>query len=372
MDPLVSKPEIQITQINDVRTSADFKTTTFSEYKKTEVKKQLLLNIFNGKVEPACYWSAELVCAGHFSDIWEVVLLYLGKHIHLGNPKLPIYLDKRFTVFKNIMQQGLFYDELKLRNNLTIRNMFSEIICVLASSPKKSALEPIKINRQEEFDMTQIHDRLKAPSVDYAQPIFLEKDPKELWIAINEFAYQMSTKDRHIPNFMSACYWIEWVIEFDQICKNNKQKCQADRRALLPIEPKYQKELVWILWDAMLYTAKIRENPFLEKTIESLRNLFCIKFTPAMQKKRRYLLYYSVSLLTEPVMTNIEMIADKTLLNTVISKIDTVYKQIQKNEQAPNFDYMFAGMKTNLDKSIFRLEMMTSLDPALAGSMNEI
>jgi len=144
-----------ITQINDVRNTNDFKTISFSEYKKTEVKKQLLLNIFNGKVEPACYWCAELVCAGHYTDIWDILLLFLGKHIHLGNPKLPIYLDKRFTIFRNIMQQGLFYDELQLRNNETIRNMFAEIICIIASSPKKNALDPIKINRKR-FELLQV------------------------------------------------------------------------------------------------------------------------------------------------------------------------------------------------------------------------
>jgi len=361
-----------ITQIVDVRNSNDFKTISFSEFKKTEVKKQLLLNIFNGKVEPACYWCAELICAGHFTDVWEIILLYLGKHIHLGNPKLPIYLDKRFTIFKNIMQQGLFYDEIQLRNNETIRNMFAEIICVITYSPKKNALETIKINRQEEFDMTLIHDKLKAPSVHFAETIFLEKDPKELWMAINEFAFHLSSKDNHIPNFMSACYWIEWVFDFDQICKSKKQRCQLDRRSSLQIEPKYQKELVWILWDTLIYTAKQRNNDFIFKTIESLQSLFCIKFTPATPKKRRYLVYYATSLLTEPLFTNIELISDKQKLNTVIQKIDTIYKQIKKNERSPNLDYMFNGLKNNLDKSIYKLEMMGSLDPVLAGSINEL
>ena len=366
------KKETTITQFVDIRTAADFKTISFSEYKKTEVKKQLLINIFNGKVEPACYWCAELVCAGHYTDIWEILLLYLGKHIHLGNPKLPLYLDNRFAIFRNIMQQGLFYDELQLRNNEQIRNMFAEIICIISSSPKKNALETIKINRVEEFDMTLIHDRLKAPSVHFAEPIFLEKDPKELWIAINEFAYHLSNIDGHVPNYMSACYWIEWVLEFDTICKSKKQRCQADRRSLLPVESKFQKELVWIVWDALLYTAKKRENEFILKTIEAIQRLFCIKFTPASHKKRRYLLYYAVSLLTEPLITNVEMITDKTILTTVLQKIDMIYKQIKQNEHTPNLDYMFAGLKNEKEKSIYKLEMMGSLDPVLAGSMEEM
>ena len=70
----------------------------------------------NGKLEPACHWCAELICSGHYMEIWEIILHYTGKHIHLGNPKIIIYLQMRYEVFKNIMSQGLYLNELQLRN----------------------------------------------------------------------------------------------------------------------------------------------------------------------------------------------------------------------------------------------------------------
>jgi hypothetical protein len=364
-------------QIVDIRNSGDFKTISFSGYKKTEVKKQLLINMFNGKIEPACYWCAELVCAGHFMDIWEIFLLYLGKHIHIGNPKLPIYVEKRFAVFRNIMQQGLFYDELQLRNNQTIRDMFAEIICILASSPKKNGFEPIKINRVEEFDITQIQDKLKAPSVQFAEPIFQQKDPKELWIAINEFGYHLSISNNHIPDLMSACYWIEWVIEFENICRSKKQKCLCERRNQIKVEPKFQKEIIWLIWDMLVYEAKQRDNLFIVKTVEALLCLFCIKFTPSSPKKRRYIIYYAVAILTESWNPVLELIQDKTVLSVVVKKINTIYSQIKKNEESPNLDYMFSfssdlNKSQKIEKSIMQMEMIGNMDPALAGSMDEL
>ena len=48
-------------EINDIRTSPNFKGISFSRYKKTEVRNQLIENMLKGKIEPACYWCAELL-----------------------------------------------------------------------------------------------------------------------------------------------------------------------------------------------------------------------------------------------------------------------------------------------------------------------
>ena len=56
-------------EINDIRQQVAFKGISFSKYKKTDVKNEFVTNLLNGKIEPACNWAAELVCAGHFLEL---------------------------------------------------------------------------------------------------------------------------------------------------------------------------------------------------------------------------------------------------------------------------------------------------------------
>jgi hypothetical protein len=348
-------------EIHDIRLEPAFCGISFSKYKKTEVRAALIDNMQKGKIEPACYWAAELVAAGHYMELWEIILNYIGKYIHLGNPKIVIYLEMRYEIFRNIIAQGHHLSELDLRNNKRIRQLFAEMISVLVVSNKKHSFEAIKINRIEEFDMTQMTERLKAPSVTYAEGIFKKEDPKELYIAINEFAYNISPERRHM---LTACYWIEWVIEFDQICKKRKEPVLCDKRTELHVENKMQRDIIWLIWDTLLsYTSRLA-NPFIEKLMNSLLNLFCIKYTTAACKRRRYLLYFAVALLTEPVPTDIEVVSKKEVIQNVLDKIDGIYCQIKKNEESPNTEYLYSNLekRSAFNESLKKMEIMGSLD----------
>ena len=345
--------------INDIRTSKEFKGITFSKFQKSKVKKELITSIAGTKVEAACYWAAELICAGHYSDLWEALLLYVGKYVHLGNPKLPIYLEMRFNNFKSIVQNGYTDDDLALRNSSKIRQIFAEIIVVLCFSTKKHSFEAIKIKKSEEFNMSYMASKLKAPSIDFAKEVFEKDDPKEIYIAINEFAYNISPK---VKNSVNACYWVEWLLEYENLCNKRKEKCEAERRTFPQVGDKYQKDVIWILWDIVLRASENQKNSLKTKILNSLLTLFCIRYTSGAKKRRRFIMYYAIALITETPKLSIDIITDKEKIEDIVKRIEIVYKEIKKNEIAPETDYLFAGLKkTNLDRTIQRLEAMDKL-----------
>jgi|UniRef100_A0A6C0CJR8 hypothetical protein len=347
-------------EINDMRGVNEFKGITFSKFKKTDAKKELLNSLKDGKIENALNWSAEFICSGAFIDLWDILLNFIGKHIHLGNPKLPIYLDLRFNNFKEIIQCGYIGFELNMRNNNKIRKLFGEIIIVLCKSQKKHSIESIKIQKASEFDMTTISTKLKAPNVNYATELFKKDDPKELFIGLNEFMYHLS-KDS--LNSLDACYWMEWILEFENMCKKKKEICICERRSFVSVEEKFQKEPIWMIWDAIFISNIAKKSEISKKILKSIFDLFCIRYTSGAKRKRKYLIYFAISLITEKINDKIPIINDKSLIDNINKKINLIYKEIKKNEVSPAMDYLFTGVeKSNREKTVEKLETMNKMN----------
>ena len=343
-------------EINDMRNKKKFIGVTFSKFKKSAAKKELLKALFNGKIEPACYWGAEFICAGHYLDMWNILLYFMSYNIHLSNPKLPLYLTMRFEAFKAIMLNGYTGQELRMRNNKKIRILFAEITTILAQSRKSNSFDAIKIDNSN-FDMTQLTGTLKADSAQYAQLIFRTKDPQELYIAINELAYHLLKTQET----MKACFWIEWILEFDKMCIKKKAKCVTERRNVIPVESKFQMEVIWMVWELLLLISE-KKSLQIKNILLALLELFCIKYTTSSKNKRKHLLYFAVSLLTQNVNLDIPLYSDNSVIEQVKSKINIIYKQVKKNEEAPNTSYLFNNVnEKNLEKTIKKLETMDKL-----------
>jgi len=346
-------------EINDIRTDKDFVGISFSGFKKTHVKKELTQCLMKSAIEPACNWCAELVASGHFIDVWDIIIIFVSRHIHLGCPKLPLYISIRIESFKSIISTGYVGNELNLRNNTTIRRLFAEIIATLCCAQKRHSFDAIKIKKKEEFSLEIMTEKLKAPNVSFGTVAFKDDDPKEIFIAINEFSYHLSKNN---VNEYSACYWLEWLLEFDIVCKRKKSPIKAVRRNTNIIEPNNQTDCIWIIWDIIKYYAKEKDCVATIKIIDALFDMYCLKFSAGTKTRRKYIIYNCISLLTEVVDLTIPIWKDKLQISDIVDKIMVVYKEIKKNEQSPKKNYLLNGTdRSNLDKTRERIEIINKI-----------
>ena len=289
--------------IEDIRTEDQFKVMTFSKYKRTDVKKEWMNTMNKGLLEACCNWTTELICSGLLLDLWELIFLFSFRHIHRGNPKLPLYLDMRYKGFKKVMEGTT---ELSVRNNPEIRKLFLEMVCVLASSKRSHAYEIISIPKEEGIPKT----RLKAPTIEFNKA-FRPNDPKELFIPMNEFSYML-----HEKNAIDACFWIEWLLAFFHKCK-----CVlTDRQS---------KDPIWLVWETILVYAK---DPMVDKVVRASLSLFSAAYSPSSKEKRRFMMYYAITLCCEPVSFDVEIIANKKIIEQAYVKGDLLFQEKKLHE----------------------------------------
>jgi hypothetical protein len=245
-----------------------------------------------------------------------------------------------------------------------MRKLFCEVMCVLCEARKKHCYSEVKV-KKEDFDLTQMTERFKAPDVKYAEETFLKDDPKELFIAVNELCFQISPDST--GGIYTACYWVEWIMEYSKYCKSKNQKCICVRRPHIEVDSIHQMDCVWLIWDALILYGSKKENKLLDKILDSLCGLYCIGYNGIqVYTKRKYIIYCAISYLFFTDSCNNIMITETTkqIIPSITSNINKIYQQIKKSEHAPNTDYLFSGLSSKtkkLEDTLNKLRIVNSV-----------
>ena len=110
--------------------------------------------------------------------------------------------------------------------------------------------------------------------------------------------------------------------------------------------------MVWIIWDVILSETS-QNNKGILKINKALLNLFCLKYKDSYKNKRKLLMYYAISLLTESYDTKTPLINDVKLIEKIKENHAEIYKQIKKNEITPSTNYLFNNVnEKNLENTI--------------------
>ena len=340
----------------DVREASEFRGMSFSGFKVSQVAMRLIRAYTEKNVEEACFWSAELICAGHYAKLWEVIALAASSNHATASPRVPMLAAAHFDSFKRLVQSGFEGRELELRNDPRVRGMFAELAAVLCTTKRQHPPPPVRIRAESDFDMAGMGGRLEAPATSFATSVFKEGDPKELFVAVNELCFQLSAQQ---ASSVSACYWVQWIIAFIRHCGTQGRRVQASHRELAPVPEAHKRDPIWIVWSGLVERAEAR-GPLFARAIQALLALYSIKYTAGARARRAPILYAAVSVATSAVDFSVPAAADPAAIGNIVAKGSTgPYRELKKHEvssgNAPS------GKQTNRQKTSERLQRMDAL-----------
>ena len=319
--------------IQDTRHLEDFKDKTFSGFKKTDVIKTLFKSIETGKVENACHWLTECMVSGYCIDILDKLINFSSKIIHINNPSLPKYLWRKyhyfFTTINNINLKKQKHLCIHFRNNQVLRNLFFDIVSVITCSPKTKRYDKYpKINEETDFQFENIKRRLHAQANFCPDSLFKFTDPEELRVVINELMYHFKNINSGYEN---CCYWVSWIFQWEKKNKKMKVKFEIDERDVQGINKKLCKDVVWLLWNAILIEGNTRVDE-VKYQINALYQLFKYEFTAGKRNSRIPLIYHAIGYLTHSLVFNVPIICDKKVYLQCQCNVNLMFKMKKVNE----------------------------------------
>ena len=134
-------------------------------------------------------------------------------------------------------------------------------------------------------------------------------------------------------NIMNSCYWVEWIIEYESICIKKKQKFLCAHRYANEISLKSQTDVVWLIWELLWKKINTQPNKLLKEIGNSSFQLFALKYSRGVIKKRKCIFYFVIQLLCETVHDLTREILEEHHIEVskeIIKKIDTIYADIKK------------------------------------------
>ena len=215
------------------------------------------------------------------------------------------------------------------RNNQTIRNLLFDIITVLTLTTKTKRYDNYpKINETTDFFFENIKLRLKAHANFVPDNMIQFTDPEELKIIINEIMFQYKN---FASGYEVTSYWLSWVVMWEKINKKKKIKWEIEERKVTNVNPKYCKDVMWLVWQTILTEANERD----EKTklqISSLYNLYKHNYTPGKKTSRIPLIYHALGYLTHNVNFNIPIRKNEQLFLQTQCNVNFMFKLKKTNE----------------------------------------
>jgi len=380
----ISIPDSYI--IYDTRTPNDFKGISICGYKRSDVVKEYQNSMINNKLEDAIRWATELNSTGLNSQIWLSLRIIYIKYIHVNNPKLFFYLNKREKEYMNIVNTCSKKHEIFTRNDQEIRNLFSELtsVCTLTKKNNLFLQKSLPTINQSSFLPENIKKRMISKNTDYIMEYVFNNTNSEIKFALNEIINNLLFK---YGTFENCIYWYLWIEKLDSIQKKQMNPCGVIKStgSIIFTGKKVDKDIyfdhwIYILWNIFnSFETKLEKRDF--TFIKKIEKYYKHNFKPMQIGSKKFYLFIVFYIIKKNINWNISLYNQEHLILQSVANINRMYGNIistitkdllpeQKTILFKNYNILKLSFNENNNK--IKKVKNTSLDNLLIEDINKI
>jgi hypothetical protein len=367
--------------VYDTRTPNDFKGISICGYKRSDVIKEYQNAMINNKLEDAIRWCVELHSTGLNSQILTSLRTIYIRYIHINNPKLFFYLNKREKEYMNIVNGCSKKHEIFTRNDQEIRNLFSELTSISTLTKKNNLFlqKSLPTINQSSFLPENIKKRMISKNTDYIMEYVFNNTNSEVTFALNEILNNLLFKN---GTFENCIYWYLWLEKLDSIQKKQINPCGIG--SVIFTNKKVDKDIyfdhwIFILWNIFnSFEAKLEKRDF--TFIKKLEKIYKNKFKPSQISSKKFYLFIVFYIIKKNINWNIYLFHQEHLILQSVANINKMYGNIistitnhlsneQKNILFQNYNILKIGF-TQKNKQIKKIKN-TSIESSVEISLNQ-
>ncbi len=253
------------------------KQLSFSNFKKTDVKKRFMNCLKNNELDNSLYWGVELDLSGEQEYIWNQILYFYCDYVNIYNSSFILYYFKRYESFIHY-SKNIYKEKYDYRNSLKMRNHLCELISTIVCSNYNTIQKLPKISNND-FDFN--NHILLCKEINEINNIILINDPKDIIVPCNEILYILSNNHNSSDYKKKCLFWINWLFTWDKQFNNNLVFRKIDN-----IDSKYYHNIHWIIWEIIFYSIKKKRNKNLNNKIQCYFYFFKHNYKKQIQKNK--------------------------------------------------------------------------------------
>ena len=270
------------------------KNLTILGNQKKDILKKMTNGITNRKITDTIDSVIELHCSGYIDVILKKLFNHYYLDINLAQPQCIDYLYKFNNYYtKTYDCKTKSKQPLLLVNDMRIRNFLCFFTPLLLMSNQRKLLKLAKIP-QNEFNMDMHKKNLISKDLKLVNLFISKREPKEIIIPLSEICNYLDNEEL-IDREQKTIYWISWLLEYEKVFHN--KNLLVDVRNIEGVDSKYHRDLIWIIWQIILYFKDDKNKNYIEK----LFTLFITNYSRGTKKAKASIIIMAILFIINPL-----------------------------------------------------------------------